>query len=79
MFRRILGFALLVVVAWLTLKIVFGVLGTLVGLAVTALGLAALGYVLYLVLRALSPGTAAKVRDLIRGRPASAPAGARHS
>jgi hypothetical protein len=41
----------------------------LVGLAITMLWLAAIGYVLYLVLRAFSPSTAAKVRDVIRGWP----------
>jgi hypothetical protein len=57
---------------WLVLKIAFGVLGTVVGLAITVLWLAALGYLFYLVLRLVSPATAAKVRDAIRGRPASA-------
>jgi uncharacterized membrane protein len=72
MIRRVLGFALFAVVVWLGLKIVAGVLGTLLGLAITVLLLAAMGYVIYLVLRVLSPTTAAKVRDAIRGRPAAA-------
>ena len=69
MIRRILGFAVFAVVIWLGLKIVFGILGTLIGLAITALWLAALGYVCYLVLRVVSPTTAAKVRDaIVRGQ-----------
>jgi len=72
MIRKILGFAVLAVVVWLVLKIAFGVLGTLIGLAITVVWLAAVGYVFYLVLRLVSPTTAAKVRDAIRGRPASA-------
>lgn len=72
MIRRVLGFALLAVVVWLALKIVFGILGTLIGLAITVLVLAALGYGFYVVLRAFDPATAAKLRDAIRGRPASA-------
>lgn len=73
MMRSILGFAVLAVVVWLVLKLAFGILGTLIGLAFTILWLAFLGYVAYLVLRAVSPGTAARLRDAIRGRPADAP------
>jgi len=73
MVRSILGFALVAVVVWLVLKIAFGILGTLIGLAITGLWLAALGYVLYLVLRVFRPATAARLRDAIRGRPANVP------
>lgn len=72
MFRSIIGFALFAVVAWLALKLIFGVLGSLVGLAMTALWLAAIGFLFYLVLRVISPGTADKLRDKIKGRPADA-------
>ena len=68
MFRSILGFAILAIVAWLVLKIFFGLLGTLVGLAMMVLWLAAIGFLCYLVLRVLSPSTADKVRDMIKGR-----------
>ena len=69
MVRSILGFAILAVAVWLGLKIVFGLMGTLIGLLVTVLWLAAIGYILYLVLRVVSPNTAAKVRDMIKGWP----------
>lgn len=69
MLRRILGLALFVVVAWLVLNVVFGLVGTLVGLAITVLWLAAVGFLFYLVLRVFSPRTADKVRDMISGRP----------
>jgi hypothetical protein len=71
MFRSILGFAVLAVVAWLALKLFFGLLSGIVGLAMTLLWLAAIGFVVYLVLRVLSPGTANKVRDMIKGRSAA--------
>jgi len=71
MFRSILGFAILAVVAWLALKLVFGVLGTLVGLAMTVLWLAAIGFLFYLALRLISPSTADKLRDVIKGRSAA--------
>jgi len=71
MFRSILGFAILAVVAWLALKIFFGLLAGFMGLLVTLLWFAAIGFVVYLVLRVLSPNTANKVRDMIKGRPAA--------
>lgn len=70
MFRSVLGFAILAVVAWLGLKILFGLLSGLFGLLITVLWLAAIGFFVYLVLRVVSPGTANKVRDMIKGRPA---------
>jgi len=72
MFRSIFGFAIVAVLAWLGLKIVFGILGGLIGLAMTILWLAALGFLFYLVLRVVSPTTADKIRDMIKGRPADA-------
>jgi len=71
MFRSILGFAVLAVLAWLGLKLIFGILGSLVGLAMTVLWLAFIGFVVYLALRLVSPHTADRIRDMIKGRPAS--------
>lgn len=71
MLRSILGFAVFAVVAWLGLKLVFGLLGGLMGLAMTVLWLAAIGFLFYLVLRVLSPSTADRIRELIRGRRAA--------
>ena len=72
MFRSVLGFAVFAVLAWLSLKLVFSVLGGLIGLAMTVLWLAAIGFIIYLVLRVVSPSTAEKIRDMIKGRPADA-------
>ncbi|HXM38773.1 MAG TPA: hypothetical protein VN908_08985 [Gemmatimonadales bacterium] len=72
MFRSILGFAILAIVAWLGLKLIFGILGSLIGLAMTVLWLAAMGFFFYLALRIISPRTADRVRDMIKGRPADA-------
>ena len=72
MFRSVLGFAVFAVLAWLGLKLVFSVLGGLIGLAMTVLWLAAIGFIFYLVLRVVSPTTADKIRDMIKGRPADA-------
>jgi len=59
MFRSILGFAVLAILAWLGLKLIFGILGSLVGLAMTVLWLAFIGFVVYLALRLVSPRSAA--------------------
>ncbi|HZI21605.1 MAG TPA: hypothetical protein VFD76_03790 [Gemmatimonadales bacterium] len=72
MLRSVLGFALFAVLAWIGLKLVFSVLGGLIGLAMTVLWLAALGFIFYLVLRVISPSTADKIREMIKGRPADA-------
>ncbi len=72
MFRSILGFAIFAVLAWLGLKIVFSILGGLIGLAMTVLWLAGIGFLCYLVLRVISPSTAEKIREMIKGRPADA-------
>jgi hypothetical protein len=72
MFRSIIGFAILAVVAWLALKLIFGIVGSLFGIATTVLTLAVIGFFCYMALRLISPSTADKVRDVIKGRPADA-------
>jgi hypothetical protein len=68
MFRSVLGFAIFAVLVWLGLKIIFGVLGSLMGILMTVLWLAAIGVIFYIVLRVISPATADRVRDTIRGK-----------
>lgn len=72
MFRSILGFALFAVVAFLALKLVLGLFGIVIGLAMTLLVWAAFGFLIYLGIRIVSPSTAAKIREMVRGRPADA-------
>jgi hypothetical protein len=67
MVRRVLGYALLAVVVILVLRVALGLFGFLVGLAVTILSLTVVGYGSFLILRAMSPGTASRLRDLIAG------------
>jgi hypothetical protein len=73
MIRRILGFAVFAVVALLVLKIALGLLGVLIGLAVSILVFAAMGYAFYIVLRVVSPRTAERIRQAIRGTPRTTP------
>jgi O-antigen/teichoic acid export membrane protein len=73
MIRKILGFAVFALVALVVIKVALGLLGLLVGLVVSALVLAAMGYVLYLILRVVSPKTADRLQEVIRGRPTTTP------
>ena len=70
MFRSILGFAVFAVVALVAIKLVLVLFGVAIGLAMTLFVWAAFGFLFYVVLRLVSPRTADKVRDLIKGRPA---------
>ena len=72
MFRSILGFALFAVIAFFALKLVLGLFGFAVGLAMMLLVWAAFGFIIYLAIRLISPSTAARIREMIRGRPAGA-------
>jgi len=68
MFRSILGFAIFAVLVWIGLKIIFGLLSGLMGILMTVLWLAAIGFIFYVVLRVISPSTADRVRDTIKGK-----------
>ncbi|HET7468135.1 MAG TPA: hypothetical protein VFJ81_00615 [Gemmatimonadales bacterium] len=70
MFRNLLGFAIFAVIAIFLLKIFFGLFGLLIGLLVTVAWFALIGFLIYLVLKVVAPETAARVREMIAGRPA---------
>jgi hypothetical protein len=73
MLRSILGYAVLAIIGFLALKLVFGMLGFVFSLAMTLIWLAAIGFVFYLVLKLISPSTARRVREVVTGqeRPAA--------
>ncbi len=66
-FRKILGYAAFAAVGIIALKLAFGLLGFLWQIAWTILVLAFLGFLLYLVLRVVSPSAAEKMKDAING------------
>ena len=72
MFRSIFGFAIFAALAFVALNIFFGLLAGVVGIAFWILKLAAIGFILYFALRLVSPATADKIREMIKGRPADA-------
>ena len=73
MIRKVLGFVVLAIVVLIVLKIALALLGVVIGLSVSLLVFAAMGYGFYLVVRLVSPKTADRIQDMMRGRPAAAP------
>ena len=71
MVRTVGGFAVLAVVAMLGFKLLMGVFGALVGLLMTLIGWAFLGFVVYTVLKIFAPGLATRIRETIRGTPST--------
>lgn len=68
MLRALFGYAIIAVIAFLALKLLFGLLGFAVSLVFTLLWLAAIGFVFYLVLKVINPDAARRVREAISGR-----------
>jgi phage shock protein PspC (stress-responsive transcriptional regulator) len=58
-------------VAVVAIKVAFKLLGLAVGLFWTLLWLAFVGFVFYLILRLVSPSTADRVQEMIKGKPAT--------
>ncbi len=71
MFRNLLGFAIFAVIAVFLLKIFLGLFGLLIGLLLTVAWFAFIGFLIYLVLKLIAPDTAARLREMIAGRPAA--------
>jgi hypothetical protein len=67
MLRKVLGFAVLAVVAYFVLKFVLWILGAVMSLATTVIMLALVGLVVYWVIKLISPSTARRVKDVISG------------
>ena len=67
MLRKVLGFAVLAVVAYSVLKFVLWIIGAVMSLATTIIMLALVGLVVYWVIKLISPSTARRVKDMING------------
>jgi hypothetical protein len=67
MIRNVVGFAGFALVALLALKLLGGLFGFAISIFMTLLWLAFWGFIIYLVLRVISPSTADRVRSTIRG------------
>ena len=67
MLRNLFGFAVFAIVAMFFLKVVFGLFGLVIGLLGAVLWFGFIGFMIYLVLKVVAPGTAARVREMIAG------------
>ena len=70
MVRSIVGFSVFAVVSVVLFKIIFGLFLGALGLVGVVLKLALWGFLIYLVLKIFAPNTAARVREVISGKPA---------
>ncbi len=70
MIRSVAGFAGFAIVALIGLKLIMGILGGILGIVVTVLWWAFLGWVFYTVLKIVAPGAASRLREVITGKPA---------
>jgi len=68
MVRTLVGYSVLAVVGILALKLVFWLLGAAFSLVMSLLWLTAIGLLIYFALRILSPDTADRLKEAIRGK-----------
>lgn len=71
MIRSVAGFAGFAVVALIGLKLIMGLIGGIMSLVVTVLWFAFWGWIFYMILKVISPGTAGRIREVITGKPAA--------
>jgi hypothetical protein len=70
MVRTLAGYSVLAIIGIVALKLIVGLLGFAFSLLMSVLWLAAIGLVFYFVLKVISPSTARRVREMIRGKEA---------
>jgi hypothetical protein len=70
MVRTLAGYSVLAIIGIVALKLIVGLLGFAFSLLMSLLWLAAIGLVFYFILKVISPSTARRVRDMIRGNEA---------
>jgi len=68
MVRTLVSYSIVAVVGIVALKVVFGMLGLVFSLLSSLFWLAAVGFLIYLVLRVVSPDTATRIKEMIRGK-----------
>ena len=68
MVRTLAGYSVLAVIGIVALKLILGLLGFAFSLLMSLFWLAAIGLVFYFILKVISPSTARRVREMIRGK-----------
>ncbi len=72
MVRGIAGFAGFFVLFILGMKVIGFLLGGILGLVFKLMWFAFLGWLIYTLIRVLSPSTADRIRETVRGKPTEA-------
>jgi hypothetical protein len=72
MVRGLVGFAGVFILFLFGMKLIGFLIGGLIGLVLKLLWFAFLGWMIYTVIRILSPSTADRIREVIRGKPKEA-------
>ena len=72
MVRGIAGFAGFFVLFILGMKVFGFLIGGILGLVIKLVWFAFLGWMIYTIIRILSPSTAERIREVIRGKPREA-------
>ena len=67
MIRNVVGFAGFAFLAVIGFRMLLGVFGWVLGLVMTLLFWARMGFVIYTLIKMFSPDTASKIRSTIRG------------
>jgi hypothetical protein len=70
MVRTLAGYSVLAIIGIVALKLIVGLLGFAFSLLMSVLWLAAIGFVFYFILKVISPNTARRIREMIRGEQA---------
>ncbi|HTK55413.1 MAG TPA: hypothetical protein VL295_01200 [Gemmatimonadales bacterium] len=66
--QKLLGYSLLALVGIFVWRLLTGLFGMIVGLFFSLLWLAFVGFIIYLIIRVFSPGTADKIQEMISGK-----------
>ena len=72
MVRGFVGFAGFFVLFMLGMKVIGFLVGGLIGLVFKLAWFAFLGWLIYTIIRVLSPSTADRIRETVRGKPSEA-------
>jgi len=67
MVRTLVGYSIVAVIGVVALKLALGLLGFVFSLLSSLLWFAAIGFVIYMVLKVISPDTASRIKENIRG------------
>ncbi len=66
--QKLLGYSLLALVGIFVWRLLTGLFGMIVGLFFSLLWLAFVGFIIFLIIRVFSPGTADKIQEMISGK-----------